>query len=61
MLGIGKGIKEGEFIFRDTVEGVLAHQVTSITYHINPKDMFTAQLSNSYKMSTEDMETIEQP
>ena len=45
MCGLGKGIKEGDFIYSSHGDMDIIWLIDRISYHQNPRDMFDANLS----------------
>ena len=58
MLGIGLGIKKGDFIYLTFANDSIAMEVIEINYHSNPKDMFTAILKGTYGLNGNDLELL---
>lgn len=56
MIGIGVGLKKGDFIAVNYGKEDVAHLIESIEYESNPKDMFAAILSGTYEIEDGDLD-----
>ena len=55
MLGIGKGLKVGDFVALRYGEDDCGHKIVKVEYETNPSDMFRATLSGWYGFDEGDL------
>ena len=56
MLGIGKGLKAGDYIAVRNGDDDIAHKIESIKYKTNPEDMFEAILTGTYEFESGELD-----